>query len=299
MAPHSIGMGWLPDIPSVKDFTEDHAEIAPLLNRTRVRTSRTPASGQVQPQGMTAAAAAPSITTQADLRAYFSPIEDQGQIGSCTANSAVALVEYFERRASGKHVDASRLFVYKASRNLLGWTGDTGAYLRSAMGALVLFGAPPEQYWPYDTAKYDAEPSAFCYAFASNYKAIKYLRLDSPEVTGQNLLNLIKQYLAAGFPSMFGFPVYEEFMHPATPGEILFPKTTSKNYGGHAIVAAGYDDQHVIGGEKGALLIRNSWGTSWGKSGYAWMSYKYVTAGLAVDWWTLVSEAWVQTGQFS
>ena len=307
MASEHFGLGWLPDIPSVKDYTEDSPEIAPLINRTRIRATRhagTPAQGRRQ--GAAAAAApAPAIATQVDLRAYFSPIEDQGSIGSCTANSAVALVEYFERRATGKHVDASRLFVYKTSRNLLGWTGDTGAYLRTAMGALVLFGAPPEQFWPYDgtdpktNKRFDAEPSAFCYAFASNFKAIKYLRLDTPNVTGANLLASIKQYLAAGFPSMFGFPVYDEFMRPPTPGEIAFPKTSSKNYGGHAIVAAGYDDNHVIGSDKGAILIRNSWGTDWGKGGYAWMTYRYITEGLAVDWWTLISENWVETGQFS
>ena len=45
-------------------------------------------------------------------------------------------------------------------------------------GALTLFGVPPEEYWPYDVEKYDREPPAFCYSFAKNYSAIKYVRLD-------------------------------------------------------------------------------------------------------------------------
>ena len=61
---------------------------------------------------------------------------------------AVGLYEYFERRAKGEYVDGSRLFVYKTSRNLLHWTGDSGSFIRTAMGALVLFGVPPEEYWP-------------------------------------------------------------------------------------------------------------------------------------------------------
>ena len=52
------------------------------------------------------------------------------------------MIEYYERRAYGKHIDASRLFLYKATRNLLHWTGDTGAYLRSTLEALALFGVP-------------------------------------------------------------------------------------------------------------------------------------------------------------
>jgi C1A family cysteine protease len=38
-----------------------------------------------------------SLPPKQDLRKWCSPIEDQGQIGSCTANAGVGLVEYFER----------------------------------------------------------------------------------------------------------------------------------------------------------------------------------------------------------
>jgi hypothetical protein len=37
------------------------------------------------------------------------------------------MVEYFERRAFGKHLDASRRFLCKATRNLLHWKGYPGA----------------------------------------------------------------------------------------------------------------------------------------------------------------------------
>ena len=44
---------------------------------------------------------------------WFSPVEDQRSVGSCTANAAVGVVEYYERRAFKKHIDASWLFLYK------------------------------------------------------------------------------------------------------------------------------------------------------------------------------------------
>jgi C1A family cysteine protease len=233
-----------------------------------------------------------------DLRAFCSPIENQESLGSCTANAAAGLIEYFEKKAFGKYTDASRLFIYKATRNLLGQTGDTGAYLRSTMEALVLFGAPPEQYWPYDIASFDVEPTAFCYAFAASFQAIKYFRLDPSPLTGPEVLDNIKNYLAAGFPSMFGFPVYDEYMNIPATGQAAFPAPNSKLYGGHANVAVGYDDNLTINGDQGALLVRNSWGTSWGVDGYAWLSYRYVTEGLAVDWWSVVEDKWVDTGNF-
>src|SRR5262249_49529311 len=130
---HLHGLGWLPDIPSHLDYTEDHPDVAPLLSQTRLapRVTGGMRGGPIEYFGC-----APGPV---DLRASFSPVEDQGQLGSCTANAAVGLLEYFERHTGGIYTDASRLFVYKTERDLLGWTGDTGAFLRTAMGALALF----------------------------------------------------------------------------------------------------------------------------------------------------------------
>src|SRR2546427_632073 len=135
------GLGYLPDIPKAEDYTEQHPEVAELLSRTRLKT---------RAAGARTAGTPAALPTKIDLRTHFSPVEDQGALGSCTANAAVGLLEYFEKRASGRYLNASRLFVYKTERDLLGWKGDTGAYLRTAMEALVLFGAPPERYWAYD-----------------------------------------------------------------------------------------------------------------------------------------------------
>jgi C1A family cysteine protease len=217
----------------------------------------------------------------------------------------VGVLEYFERRAFGKHLDASRLFVYKVTRDLLGWHGDTGAFLRTTMGELVLIGAPPEKYAPYVTTQFDVEPTAFQYSLAADFKAIRYFRHDPPGTTPVDLLNRVKTYLAAGLPAMFGFTVYSSYTQAAATGAFPFPAPGEKAVGGHAIVAAGYDDTKVIKNvptgptTKGALLIRNSWGPAWGQHGYGWLPYEYVLKNLAVDWWTLLSASWFDTGLFS
>ena len=114
------------------------------------------------------------------------------------------------------------------------------------MGALVLFGVPPEEYWKYVVANYDIEPSAFCYAFAQNYKSIVYFRLDLTGTPKDVLLNRIKTYLAAGVPSMFGFTVYDSIWQGNTSGKIPFPTAGDKVIGGHAIDAVGFDDHMKI-----------------------------------------------------
>ncbi len=183
--------------------------------------------------------------------------------------------------------------------------GDAGAFLRTTMGALVLFGAPPEEHWPYRIADFDREPPAFCYAFAQNYQAMSYYRLDPPGTGGEKLLARIKRNLASFLPAMFGFTVYSSISEAESGGEIPLPTEGERIVGGHAVAAVGYDDARRIkngaGGAKattGAILIRNSWGTGWGEKGYGWLPYEYVLEGLAEDWWSLLKSEWIDTGSF-
>jgi C1A family cysteine protease len=296
----SFGMGWLPDYPDFRDYTAQQEKVAPKLERLGQKDS---VSAMLKKVGVALPRKA-KLPASVNLRPWCAPIEDQGQLGSCTANAGVGIVEYCERRAFGKHIDASRLFLYKVTRNLMKSTGDTGAFLRTTMSALVLFGVPPEEYWLYKISDFDKEPSAFLYAFAENYQAISYYRYDPPGTGKDVLLNRIQTNLAAGLPAMFGFTVYSSISQANTTGKIPYPKTGEKILGGHAIAAVGYDDQMKIkndpGGPEttGALLIRNSWGTGWGDKGYGWLPYEYVLKGLAIDWWSLLKNEWIDTGMF-
>jgi C1A family cysteine protease len=302
MSNESYGMGWRRDYPDFRDYTADYDVVPPrlkVLGQRSVKDNLKKVGVLKKP--------APTLPATQDLRPWCSPIEDQRQLGSCTAQAGVGIVEYFERRAFGKHMNASRLFLYKVTRNLLGETGDFGAYLRTTMGALVLFGTPPERYWPYTDKHpdFDEEPSAFCYAFAQNYQAISYYRLDSSGTSVKTLLNTIKLGLSLYLPAMFGFTVYSSYTQAQSTGKIPFPVNGEDIVGGHAVVAVGYDDKMLIKNTtqgatetKGALLIRNSWGTKWGDAGYGWLPYEYVLQGLAVDWWSLIKSEWVDTKQF-
>jgi len=282
------GMGWIPDYPDFRDYTEETEEVKSVLGLARVLKAK-------------------SLPVSIDLREWCSPIEDQGTLGSCTAHAGVGVIEYYERKSFGRHMDASRLFLYKVARNLMKMKGDTGAYLRTTMGGMVLFGVPPEEYWPYreDEKEFDQEPPAFCYAFAQNYQTVKYFRHDQPETKAEEILRKVKAYLFKGHPAMFGFTVYSSIEQADKTGRIPFPSPKERIEGGHAVVAIGYDDKMKIKNKygkietSGALLIRNSWGNGWGEGGYGWLPYEYVLKGLAEDFWSVLKKEWIDTGQFS
>jgi C1A family cysteine protease len=288
-----VGTGWLPPLPDLRDYTEEQPDVAEMVKKLGIAPIKKVKA---------------SIPAKVDLRKWCSPIENQEKLGSCTANAAVGIVEYFEKRALGKHIDGSRLFIYKATRNLMGVTGDTGAWLRNTMGALVLCGVPPEKYWPYTDEKpdFDEEPASFVYAVADNYEALRYFCHDpwGMNIPPATVLARVKNYLAAGIPSMFGFFGFPSFGRSNVKGGIPYPCPNEKAQWGHAIVAVGYDNAKKIKNlacneeTKGALLIRNSWGTNWGDEGYGWLPYAYILNRLALDFWSLLRMEWVDTKQF-
>jgi C1A family cysteine protease len=288
------GTGWLSPLPDLRDYTESHPDIAEIAKKLKI-----PATHKKR------IAAMPSSV---DLRPWCSHIEHQGMLGSCTAHAAAGIVEYFQQRAFGKHVEVSRRFIYKATRSLMGVSGDTGAWLRNTVGALALCGVPPEHYWPYTEKEpdFDKEPGGFVYAVADNFRALKYFCHDpiGAKPAKTETLSGVKTYLAAGIPSMFGFFGFRSFLQTDTPGAIPFPCPNEMAEWGHAVMAVGYDDSKMIVNTRcgqqsqGALLIRNSWGEEWGDKGYGWLPYDYVLKGFALDFWSLCSVDWIDTSQF-
>ncbi|PKK83687.1 MAG: cysteine protease [candidate division Zixibacteria bacterium HGW-Zixibacteria-1] len=292
--------GWLPPMYDFRDYHPEAEEIIKLTKTIKI----------------TPGIKAPAIPDKVDLRQWCSGVEDQEDLGSCSAHAAVGMVEYFENRAFGKHIEGSRLFVYKTTRNLMGVLGDTGAWLRTAMGALAHCGLPNERYWPYTTKlvanqpgerTFDDEPSQFVYAIADNYEALKYFCHDplGKNIPKDKVLKTIKTFLAAKIPSMFGFFGYQSFGHSDVKGGVPIPCTGEWQIWGHAVLAVGYDDNLVIKNticnkkSKGAFLFKNSWGASWGDKGYGWLPYEYVLNGDALDFWSLISMKWLETKNFN
>lgn len=242
--------GWLPDRP-------DHRDMLYKVPR-KLKATRIPSS--------------------VDLRRFCSKIEDQGDVGSCTANTVVNAMEFLYLKAGVSQPDLSRLFVYYNTRVKLAKShpqDDSGAQLRDAVKSVAKYGVCLEKNWPYNTSAFSMEPPAPAYAEALDHQITYYYRLPN--------LGHIRLCLAEGYPCTLGFAIPESAMTDKVDhsGDIPYPGKKEPFVGGHAVLVVGYDDKTK------KLCFKNSWGTGWGNQGYGTISYAYVDNYLANDFWTI------------
>jgi C1A family cysteine protease len=254
--------GWSPDLPDQRD----HLFSAPL-----------PKLGP--------------LPAKVDLRKQCPRVYDQGQIGSCTANAIAGAIEFDLRKQKLADFVPSRLFIYFNERSMEHSVPlDNGAQIRDGVKSAAKLGVCPETEWTYDDtpadpntnvwppgAKPAQKPTPGCYRDALNHQVISYQRVNRD-------LAQMKGCLAAGYPFVFGFTVYDAFESAAVAktGVLNMPTSAEGVVGGHAVLAVGYDDVAQ------RFIVRNSWGSKWGQKGYFTMPYAYLITGhLASDYWTI------------
>lgn len=283
------GLGWRRDLPDPRDYGPNHPAVAQLFAPLFAQV----AADKDEPHGQIAAASLPSAI---DLRGYFPPVSDQSAIHTSVAHACVSMVEYFERRSHGRTTRLSTLFLHHCTQKLQGIVGEAGTDLRAALKALVRFGLPPEYQWPYEPNRFARDPDPFLHTYAcdESYRSIVYLRLDFANATGTETLHRVRQFLAAGFPVTFGVVVPSSVAQDAN---FLYRPTFDSFQFGQAFVAVGYDD-HRLHVSRGSLLVRSAWGDRWGEQGYGWLPYEFLQHQLAVDFWTIVRQDWLGSGEF-
>lgn len=241
-------LGWVPDIPDFRD--KMYGAVRPIP---------------------------PTLPSLIDLRPQCPPVEDQGELGSCTANALVGALEFLEMKDKVRFMDLSRLFVYYNERVIEGSVNsDAGAMLRDGIKTLAKQGVCSETNWSYDIANFTKKPPKGCYQEAEKHQILSYARI--------NTVDEMRATLAEGFPFVFGFAVYEGFQSAqvSKSGTVNMPERGEKQLGGHAVLAVGYDDATK------RFTVRNSWGTGWGMKGYFTIPYAYLEdRNLSDDFWTI------------
>ena len=178
-----------------------------------------------------------------DLRSKFPACYDQGQLGSCTANSIAGNIQFNTQEAW----IPSRLFIYYNERALEGTvSSDAGGEIHDGIQTINQLGVCPESLpdgstapycWPYldDPQTFKKKPPKACYANAKLHLALKDQQVSLDR-------NTVLNTLAANHPISFGFTVPESFEDEQVieTGIMLAPTQDDQPIGGHAIIAVGY-----------------------------------------------------------
>jgi len=221
----------------------------------------------------------------ADLSAQMPPVGNQGANYSCVAwATAYYLKSYQETVEHGWDPAASaHRFSPMCIYNQANSGHDGGISFYSALKLLTDKGCAALDVFPILSGDYMAWPNVAQCEAALPYRASSMASVFSSSTPDEEALAAVKALLDAGQPVAIGVSLYSDF-DPEAPDYLYDGPGAGATYrGGHALTVVGYDDTK---GGIGALKVVNSWGTSWGDHGYAWISYAYF-GGYAAEGWMM------------
>ncbi len=211
-----------------------------------------------------------------DLRKWCTPVESQGQLGSCVANAAVGGLELVNVKSGRPAIDLSRLFVYYNARLFHGAQDkDEGTYIRLAMNTLEALGTCLETSWAYVPGNVFVRPKWKCYSEAYGHKIGRYELIGG---TGSDRLDAVEDALSGGYPVAFGMDVTQGFMNTGRDGVADF---SGPSLGLHAMLIVGALPK------KKQLIVRNSWGEDFGDQGYCYIDYGALDDREGNDFWVI------------
>lgn len=214
------------------------------------------------------------LPEKVSLQKYCPTPMNQGQQGSCVAwASAFAARTIIEAQRTGENpnnIKFSPSFMY--NQISLDHTTCQGSYIKLAMDNMMQVGAVPFNSFAYNDKECSKEPNQSLKSSANAFKIKGFQRLTEEGQSKAAEVLAMKQNLAKGSPCIIGMMVGGSFMQNMLGKEFWNPTSSDYNksgFGGHAMCVVGYDDFY----EGGSFLLMNSWGTDWGKGGFAWVRY--------------------------
>jgi hypothetical protein len=207
-----------------------------------------------------------SLPAAVDLTQYNPPVGDQGGVESCVSWATGYYLRGWYAGRGGYYPPGgfAPLFLY----NQITHGQNVGTGFGQNLGILQQQGIDPEfDFWQgyYD---YTDQPTTTETAEAAPYRIAGYSIVSPAQVA---LKTWIETTISAGNPVVIGIPVYPEFdqVGPATNYLVNVPQPGETSRGGHAVFGSKYDAN--------GLWIENSWGTSWGKNGWAELSWNFIS----------------------
>lgn len=191
--------------------------------------------------------------------------KNQGQTSSCTGQATAQAVRLAYLWAGEECPELSALFAYYMGRAQYGGeTSDDGSYLRTVISGVQQLGIAEEAAWPFTDEQVNHHPRTGAYRSAYDRRGLRhYHRIDAGDVAG------VRRAIASGYPVVGGWLVGQSFLDWDGQGVISGQVAP---VGGHALPIVAY-------AADGTFELLNSWGSGWGRGGYAVVDQMFVAAG--------------------
>lgn len=208
-----------------------------------------------------------------DPRTWFE-IRNQANEGSCNGHASVAACEQVAK-ASGQPQRFSPDAMYYLAQQEDGIRGDSGSTISGALKVCLEVGPILEANMPY-TPRYNPTDVP-----------LNYRELAAPYKLGSGATlktyRDVVEWLGRGFGGTWWGVRWG--INPSGSGEV---RQWSFGGGGHAVALMGYGGTVDSDGLPAYLWLANSWGRTWGASGWAKL-YRKAFEQAAADRWTVIA----------
>lgn len=215
--------------------------------------------------------AAASIPSSHDLRADWWSVRNQARTGACVGFATADGVLRWHYVAAGWLTKAQRpspRFIWMANKETdqittypTTFLEPEGTQTKLALNVARKYGCVLESDLPMNGTLSSLGRAAF-YTRAASLRITTYHNLGTQ-------LPSWRRWLATQGPILTRLNVDSTWMNASSTGGKLKSYDAGSTVGGHAVCLVGYTKDHFI--------VRNSWGSNWGDSGFAYASTDYAT----------------------
>ena len=204
-------------------------------------------------------------------RAMVTPVKEQ-DCGNCWAFAAAGAFEASQIRINGLTVDVSEQYLNDCGQTDAGVDAGScsGGLAAKALEHMVREGNATETAVPYTGT------NGACSSPATPQDALAWAFVDAS--VEHPTTQQIKQAICSYGPVTTRMRVVSGNFFGYTEGVYSEEVATDASGDGHAVVLVGWDD------DRGAWLMRNSWGEDWGENGYCWIAYGSNRIGRHTAW---------------
>jgi len=204
---------------------------------------------------------------------YFPPVRSQGSQGSCTSWASVYYsMGYLEAKDYGWDASSGNnayLLSPAWSYNKLTYEGSGTHHIETGL-LLEEWGAATWETIPYTDTDYTNWGDESAWREAPLHRPLQFNWLS---YLGDPTITTIKNLVEGGTPVTFNIDA-NGYDQGFVDNFIISSAEYSSSTINHANCIVGFDDSIADDGDVGAFRVVNSWGDSWGESGFYWLTYE-------------------------